>query len=335
MSDKLEVVLYHYNASPFATKVKNILLVKGIPHKRVATTMAPPRPELSELLGITYRRIPVLAIGNDVYCDTSLIASALERRFPASQGYKTLFPARAGGGKADTGMTKALVKFWSDGTLFRLFGNSLPYEKLDANFVKDRSAFFGGTIDAKKLAAGQGERSSALSTHLALIEEQLSDDRQWLMDTETVGLADISAHFLLSWGRGFKNLKEIFDPQTFPKTVAWLSRVSDHLAQADKAGVAAAKTVSGADAAKSICSSTFEDVKAVGFDSVEAKRLGLKEGDVVSVVPTDIGRVPTVGRLLALNKEQCVIETSGSAGSVRCHFPRLDFSIRTAENAKL
>ena len=102
--------------------------------------MAPPRPELSELLGVTYRRIPVLAIGNDVYCDTSLIASVLERRFPASQGYKPLFPPRAGGGKTDTGLTKALVKFWSDETLFRLFANSLPYEKLDANFVKDRSA---------------------------------------------------------------------------------------------------------------------------------------------------------------------------------------------------
>lgn len=102
--------------------------------------MAPPRPELSDLLGITYRRIPLLAIGNDVYCDTSLIASVLERRFPASQGYKPLFPARAGGGKVDTGLTKALSTYWSDGTLFRLFGNSLPYAKLDANFVKDRSA---------------------------------------------------------------------------------------------------------------------------------------------------------------------------------------------------
>ena len=40
------------------------------------------------------------------------------------------------------------------------------------------------------------------------------------MDTESVGLVDISAHFLLQWGRGFESLKEIFDPQTFPKTIA-------------------------------------------------------------------------------------------------------------------
>ena len=42
--------------------------------------MTLPRPEVMDMLGIKYRRIPILAIGNDVYCDTSLIASALERR---------------------------------------------------------------------------------------------------------------------------------------------------------------------------------------------------------------------------------------------------------------
>ncbi|KAG7086428.1 hypothetical protein E1B28_002382 [Marasmius oreades] len=28
------------------------------------------RPEITELLGIGYRRIPILAIGNDIYCDS-------------------------------------------------------------------------------------------------------------------------------------------------------------------------------------------------------------------------------------------------------------------------
>ncbi|KIP07677.1 hypothetical protein PHLGIDRAFT_29881 [Phlebiopsis gigantea 11061_1 CR5-6] len=336
MSSQPEVILYHYNASPFATKVKNLLLAKGIPHKRVATTMAPPRPELSDLLGITYRRIPLLAIGNDVYCDTSLIASVLERRFPASQGYNTLFPARAGGGKADTGLTKALVTYWSDGQLFRLIGNSLPYAKLDASFIKDRSAFFGGTIDAKKLAATQGERSSALSSHLNLLEEQLSDGRQWLLDTESIGLADISVQFLLNWALGFKNLKELFDEQTFGFTLAWLARASDHLAQADKAGVAKVEKISGTDAAKVICSSSYENVDSIGFDTAEANRLGVKQGDFVSIVPTDLGKVPTLGRLIALSKVESVIVTSGSAGQVHCHFPRLEFSIRVAkEGAKL
>jgi hypothetical protein len=40
-------------------------------------------------------------------------------------------------------------------------------------------------------------------------------------------------------------------------------------------------------------------------------------------------RHPTVGKLVALNLEEFVLETKGSTGSViRCHFPRLGFSIR-------
>ena len=100
----------------------------------------PPRPELSELLGIDYRRIPVLAIGNDVYCDTSIIGTVLERRFPAAEGYGTLFPPRKGGGKTDTGLVKALALAWTDKMLFPLSAQSLPWEKFDAKFLADRSA---------------------------------------------------------------------------------------------------------------------------------------------------------------------------------------------------
>lgn len=99
-----------------------------------------PRPELSELLGITYRRIPILAIGNDVYCDTALIASVLEHRFPASEGYGTLFPPRKGGGSMDTGLVKALSLYWVDRTIFPLGAQSLPYSRFDAKFLADRSS---------------------------------------------------------------------------------------------------------------------------------------------------------------------------------------------------
>jgi len=49
-----------------------------------------------------------------------------------------------------------------------------------------------------------------------------------------------------------------------------------------------------------------------------------------------IGRKhPTVGKLVAMNCEEFVIETNGSMGSViRCHFPRLGFSIRDAANSQ-
>ena len=101
--------------------------------------MTLPRPELSDLLGVKYRRIPVLAIGNDVYCDTNLVADVLERRFPPSEGYASLFPPRVGGGKADTGFVKAAAKYWTDAAIFPIIADSLPWSRMDPKLVADRS----------------------------------------------------------------------------------------------------------------------------------------------------------------------------------------------------
>ena len=54
----------------------------------------------------------------------------------------------------------------------------------------------------------------------SLLEEQLSDGREWLLDTESLGLVDIAAHFHLNWARAFRNLKEVLDAKSYPKTFA-------------------------------------------------------------------------------------------------------------------
>lgn len=49
-----------------------------------------------------------------------------------------------------------------------------------------------------------------------LVEEQLRDGREWLFDTESPGLADISVHFLLAWVGKFPGVKNLYD--TAPTT---------------------------------------------------------------------------------------------------------------------
>lgn len=100
----------------------------------------PPRPELSELLGITYRRIPILAIGNDVYCDSGLIASILERRFPAAEGYGSLFPPRRGTGKVDKMTAMIFSTYYMETVVFSAASDHLPYESLAPEFLKDRGS---------------------------------------------------------------------------------------------------------------------------------------------------------------------------------------------------
>ena len=53
-------------------KTKLLLTASGVPFDRVDQPAVLPRKDL-EALGITYRRIPVFAVGKDVYCDSSLI----------------------------------------------------------------------------------------------------------------------------------------------------------------------------------------------------------------------------------------------------------------------
>lgn len=112
--------------------------------------MTLPRPEVIELLGIGYRRIPLLAIGNDVYCDTSLIVPQLEKRVPPSAEYASVFPARKDGGKVDSGIIKAYAMSYGDRTLFPMGGGILPYAKLGKKFVEDRGEvrIFAFSVDS-------------------------------------------------------------------------------------------------------------------------------------------------------------------------------------------
>ncbi|KAM5545536.1 hypothetical protein V8D89_000574 [Ganoderma adspersum] len=335
---QIPVILYHYEASPVARKVRHILTIKKVPHFRVEVPMTLPRPDLADRLGVKYRLIPVLAIGKDVYCDSSLITSVLERNFNPAQGYATIFPKRKGGGTADTGMIKALAMSYADRALGSLGSQTLPYDKFKQDFLDDRSNWFGAKINPQAIMANQPVVISALSSHLALIEEQLSDGREWLMDTETPGLGDISVHYVWDWMLSFRPLRylknELFDETKFPATLAWIARMSAWIAKENAAHNPVLGSLSGERAAELITSSVSVDLNVVGFDAVEASRLKVKLGDVVSVAPADNGKVPTVGKLLALSKEEVVIETVGSSGKpVRCHFPRLYYSVRAETSA--
>jgi len=325
----LPVVLYRYDASPFSHKIDNALLLKKIPHENVNVSSILPRPEITDYLGVTYRRIPILAIGNDVYCDTSIIVNALERRFPATDGYGTLFPPRKHGKNADTGLIKAFAKFYSDNTLFPPATNLIPWAKLPPAFLEDRSALRGAPIDLNALSANAGISQSVLSTHLLLVEEQLSDSREWLFDSELPSLSDISVHFVLAWAKSFDRKGNLFDIKRIPKTFQWIERLDQFLNKLKVAQTPPSK-LDGLVAAQKIMSSSHESYSVVGFDSIEATRLGLKEGQMVQVTAEDNGcNYHTVGKLVALNREEVVLEVQGSKGLIRCHFPRLGFSIKT------
>jgi len=293
-----------------------------------------PRPEITEYLGINYRRIPILAIGNDVYCDTSIITAALERRFPPSQGYGTIFPKGKRGGKADTGMIKAFAKFYAETVLFGPAVTLIPWTALPEAFLKDRAALLGGPIDPQAMVARRPASESIIATNMALIEEQLNDGRDWLFDTELPGLADISVHFILAWARSFPGTEALFDKSQNPHVIQWLDRLSKFFKEHASQNVST--VLSGIEAAKKITSSTHESYDVVGFDATEASRLGVSAGGIVQIAPEDTGRnYPTTGKLVALGREEITLEVTTPQGLIRCHFPRVGFFIKADKTPKL
>lgn len=101
-----------------------------------------PRPELLAI-GVTYRRIPLLAIGNDIFIDTSLIFSELERRFTPAMGHPSLLDVHSG-------LQQATAAFWSDRVLFPLTAQLMPWSSINESFLQDRQRFLGTNADLRK-----------------------------------------------------------------------------------------------------------------------------------------------------------------------------------------
>lgn len=68
--------------SPYAEKIRLALGLKGLPWRSVDTPVVLPKPDHFEITGGD-RRVPVLQIGADVYCDTHLISRVLDRIQPS------------------------------------------------------------------------------------------------------------------------------------------------------------------------------------------------------------------------------------------------------------
>ena len=89
-----DMILHHYETSPYAEKVRLGLGLKGLAWASVEIPVIMPKPDLTALTG-GYRKTPVLQIGADLYCDSQLIMRELERRHPSPSFYP------AGRGAAD------------------------------------------------------------------------------------------------------------------------------------------------------------------------------------------------------------------------------------------
>jgi len=103
-----EFIFHHYPPSPVSEKIRLGFGFKNLSWRSVEQNRLPDRPELHAMTG-GYRRIPVLQIGADIYCDTQLIFRELEARATDP----SFFPSQHKG--LGFGLSR-----WIDGELFEL-----------------------------------------------------------------------------------------------------------------------------------------------------------------------------------------------------------------------
>jgi len=305
-----EPILHHYPNSPFAEKVRLILGHKRLAWKSVFIPMVMPKPDLTALTG-GYRKTPVLQIGADIYCDTTLICDVLEQLAPAP----ALYP------EATEGAAR-IVAQWADSALFTaaMAWNFQPAgvaqvfagasEDVVKTFVADRTAMRGG---APRMAA-----SDAAATYKAYLQRIASMLRgqDFLFGAQPC-VADFAAYHPL-WFTQERTpaLAGIFDDTPVVKN--WMARIRaiGHGASSACTPAQALEAASAAQPAK-LQGEVFQDDH------------GIAPGSTVVIAADTFGLEPTEGELLAATRTRYTLRRSDArAGTVHVHFPRVGFTLK-------
>ncbi|XXH03781.1 hypothetical protein Hte_010187 [Hypoxylon texense] len=343
-ASNLPIVLYHYVHSPYSRRIVWYLTLRQIPYKQCFQPNILPRPDLKEKLGIAYRRIPLLSIGRDVYLDTRLIIAKLEHLFPASAAH----PGLGAGSSADPEhrlLEALLSRLATDGGFFRRASQLLPPQLIaqrGSGFVRDRADLVGidmngrsdaaSPFSAESLEAGRPEAAVELRQVVELLETTVlaGGRRDWLLGTPGPRLADLEVAWVLQWVYRIPGAlpADVISKALFPKVFAWVERF-ERLVEEKRAQLGEPQTVKGDEAAAIIVGAPYAESEADvdATDPVVAAE-GLKKGENVKLWPTDWGHLhKDSGKLVGMDKTEYVIETGGTAGSIRVHAPRHGFKV--------
>ncbi|OGA98915.1 MAG: glutathione S-transferase [Burkholderiales bacterium RIFCSPHIGHO2_12_FULL_61_11] len=308
-------ILHHYPASPFSEKARLMLGYKGLVWKSVLIPMISPKPDLVALTG-GYRKTPVLQIGADIYCDTTLIADVLEHLHPQP----TLYP------EPIKGLARTLAQ-WADSTLFwtsmaynmqpdglaQLFGNRPP--ELARAFGEDRKAMSMGMVRLRPLDA-----AAAYKSYLRRMSDML-DDWPFLLG-EVPCIADF-AMFHPLWFTRVRTpvLADILNAT--PALLDWMDRMA-------AIGHGAMEKISAPQAIALAAAST----PAPLHDDVFQDDHGIPLGSRVTVSAESFGPEATEGELMAATRMHFTLRrTDERAGTVHVHFPRIGYSLKAVKPA--
>jgi glutathione S-transferase len=309
------IFLHHYPGSPFAEKVRLMLGFKQLAWQSVFQPMVMPKPELIDLTG-GYRRIPVLQIGNQVICDTALMADVLEHIAPNPSWYSG----------AAKGVIRTVAQ-WADAQLFQaamafnfqpagaqaVFAGAPP-EALAA-FAADRKAMRNG---AERMHPA--DASSTYKSYLRRLSSMLEGQQFLLGDAPS--LADFAAYQSVWHTLNAAKLGDVLNAT--PLVQAWAQRMASighgQFAKSSK------------EAALAACADVVDAAALLGANDVFQDDHGIALGQAVTVRAESFGPETTAGTLVAATRTRYTLERTTSAGhTVHVHFPRVGYILKAQE----
>jgi len=297
-----ELILHHYDISPYAEKIRLAFGLKGLPWRSVQIPIVMPKPDLIELTG-GYRRTPTLQIGADIYCDTKVIARTLERLHPEPPLVPPGQEAIVHG-----------VSHWAETSFMMVVVILLGVDDFfDESFIEDRKHMVPPGVDIRKAGSVAPTKLLQLRANLDWLEQQLSDGRRFLLGDQPT-LADLSAYHPIMFLGAHPTTREA--SAGLERVPAWSERVAA-IGRGKREELDAAQAIEIAREA----TPTAPPQAPVWPD-------GLSAGDRVAVVPEEHGSGAVVGELVAAGLHEIAIRRqSERAGELVVHFPREEYLV--------
>lgn len=310
--------------------------LSGLKYKHCITLNRLPRPVL-EKLGIKYRRIPILAIGRDIYCDTRLIINKLEELFPENRvSSRSPF---------DKGLEHVFETWLIDGGPFWRTAGLIPPDSdilKDEEWCKDRLEMTGNKFNAESIKKGRPENVAHARMYFNTMEnELLADGRKFLLNGADPTLLDIHGIWTFHWAttkglllREALDKEGTVDEKQFPRTFAYVDRFADAMAKKQLKNGKPEK-LSDEETIKTILDSDFFEPEG---KVDERDPLKLKKGQVVEIWPVESGfNHHDKGELVSIGVNEVAIasKTEVGDGLLRIHYPRANIRISPVSGLKL
>ena len=332
------IILFSYPESVVGRRTEWYLTLRGIPYHVCRTDTKMPRPVLDRL-GVHYRRIPVLAVGRDIYCDSRCILEHLERLYTAS-------PQLGSPDSFSEGMERILESWIFDGGPFARTAGLIPADAslaLKQDWLDDRRELTGVNFNAESLGRARPDALSQTRIHLQIVEESLlADGRKWLGGNDGPGISDVHAMWIFDWmmrpkeRMGMRHAYPwLLNDKNYPKTIAWVDRMEEAFQTARRSN-GAPKQLSDDDVVQMIESSTYWESNQLEIDQHDPS--GLRRDDTVDLIALDSAPATgvsrrDVGKLAELTVRNATIESNTKNGTdVRIHYQRANARVAKAGN---